>query len=75
MTVNEAIDHVASLDPKDNACLDAAKIYANAAMTAAIEYGSDGLKYQCLYIVSNLQHWRDPKAKEVRRVLKNFANS
>jgi hypothetical protein len=32
--------------------------------------GSQDSKVQCLYILNNIQHWRHPKAKEVRVALK-----
>jgi len=32
----------------------------------------EGLRVQCLYILNNISHWRHPKAKEVRTILKNF---
>lgn len=31
------------------------------------------LRVQVLYILSNIQYWRHPKAKEVRKTLKQFA--
>jgi hypothetical protein len=31
------------------------------------------LKVQCLYILSNLQNWRHPEAKNVRIILKTFS--
>lgn len=31
------------------------------------------LKVQCLYILSNISHWRHPEAKRVREVLKKFS--
>lgn len=31
------------------------------------------LGVQCLYILNNLSSWRHPQAKEVRRVLKQYA--
>ena len=30
------------------------------------------LAVQCLYILNNITHWRHPKAKEVRSILKSF---
>jgi hypothetical protein len=30
------------------------------------------LAVQCLYILNNIQHWRNPNAKTVRTVLKAF---
>jgi len=39
--------------------------------------GMDGeeLRVQCLYILNNITHWRHPKAKEVRQVLKDYSKS
>lgn len=30
------------------------------------------LAVQCLYILNNIQHWRNPQAKNVRTVLKAY---
>jgi hypothetical protein len=30
------------------------------------------LKTQCLYILNNIRYWRHPKAKEVRKILRDF---
>lgn len=46
----------------------------------AVNYVEEGLymkgeelRVQCLYILNNIQRWRHPEAKEVRRVLKEFS--
>jgi hypothetical protein len=70
MTVTEAIKAV------QTSCNDPyAKAYANAAMESALQYGQHGLKVQCLYIVTNLTHWRGELAKQVRTVLREYAKS
>lgn len=40
---------------------------------AAKYQSGDDLKTQCLYILNNIQYWRNPQAKEVRKTLKSFA--
>lgn len=32
------------------------------------------IKSQCLYALSNLSHWRHPRAKQLRAVLKAFSS-
>jgi hypothetical protein len=39
---------------------------------AALDMGCEELRVQCLYILNNIAHWRNPDAKEVRLVLKRF---
>lgn len=34
----------------------------------------EDLRVQCLYILSNITHWRNPQAKEVRITLKEFCH-
>lgn len=38
----------------------------------ALSLSGDTLAVQCLYILNNISHWRNPKAKEVRTALKLF---
>lgn len=38
----------------------------------ALNMTGEELRVQCLYIIGNITHWRHPKAKEVREVLKAF---
>jgi hypothetical protein len=49
------------------------------ALNYAVNYARYGigmtgheLKIQCLYVLSNMQYWRGPQAKEVRKTLKAF---
>ncbi len=39
---------------------------------AALVMTGHELAIQCLYILNNIQHWRNPNAKDVRIVLKAF---
>ena len=39
---------------------------------AALVMTGHELAVQCLYILNNIQHWRNPNAKDVRIVLKAF---
>jgi hypothetical protein len=36
------------------------------------EMHGEALRVQCLYILSNITHWRHPEAKAVRQILKDF---
>lgn len=45
-----------------------AKTYADAAL--ALGMVGEELRVQCLYVLSNITHWRGPKAKDVRATLK-----
>ena len=67
MTINDAIQAVAVECPDGYA-----KVYAENAMKASLQYGMDGLKTQILYILSNMSHWRGDRAKEVRMTLKEY---
>ena len=66
MTINEAIS-VAKAEATDP--------YAQAylrAMPAAVEYGTEGLKTQLLYILGNLHHYRGERAREVKDTFRKF---
>jgi len=41
---------------------------------AALNMEGHELKIQCLYILNNITHWRNINAKDIRNVLKTFAN-
>jgi hypothetical protein len=49
--------------------------YLQAIPRAIEEYGTDGLKTQLLYALSNMAYWRGPLAKECKEVMKKFASS
>jgi hypothetical protein len=36
------------------------------------EMHGEALRVQCLYILSNITHWRHPEAKTIRQTLKDF---
>ena len=67
MTLKQAINNVIR-DCKD----PYAKEYAKAAMQAASAFGTEGLRTQILYILSNTAHWRGPIAKETKSAFKEF---
>jgi len=54
-----------------NKSLNYAVNYCKAAMSMT---GHD-LAVQCLYILNNITHWRNPAAKEIREVLKIYAKN
>lgn len=41
----------------------------------ALNMTGEELRVQCLYIISNITHWRHPKAKEVRNIIRKFGES
>ena len=38
----------------------------------ALDMTGEELRVQCLYIIGNITHWRHPKAKEVRNIIRAF---
>ena len=38
----------------------------------ALDMTGEELRVQCLYIIGNIIHWRHPKAKEVRNIIRAF---
>ena len=52
-----------------NKSLNYAVNYCKAAMSMT---GHD-LAVQCLYILNNITHWRNPAAKSIKNVLRQFA--
>jgi hypothetical protein len=46
--------------------------YAVGYCKAALYMTGHELKVQTLYILNNITHWRHPKAKDVRRILKEY---
>lgn len=46
--------------------------YAVNYCVAALDMKGHELAIQCLYILSNISHWRTPEAKEIRAILKAF---
>ena len=67
MTLIEAIELVAKYGN------DYAKAYANQALMQWHNMTDDELKIQCLYIVSNIVHWRHAKSGVARAVIKKCA--
>jgi len=60
---------------KDTASYTTSLNYAfNYCIAAKCTTGHE-LKVQCLYILNNIFHWKHPKAKEVKEVLKSFAKA
>lgn len=46
--------------------------YAVGYCSEALRMTGHELYIQTLYILNNISHWRHPKAKEIRKVLKSF---
>jgi hypothetical protein len=53
---------------KDSKALNYAVNYAKAGLSMT----GETLRVQCLYVLNNMTHWRDPVAKGIRGTLKNF---
>ena len=64
--VHDAVSIILSDEDKFSTSLNWAVNYCRQAMTMQGEM----LKLQVPYILSNITHWRHPRAKEVRQVLK-----
>ena len=47
--------------------------YAVNYCAAALSQSGHELAVQCLYILNNISHWRNPEAKKVRAILKAFS--
>lgn len=69
--VQEAVNVILSDTKSYQTALNYAVNYAKFALSMS----GEELRVQCLYILSNISHWRHPKAKEVRRILKSFTGS
>jgi len=66
--VKEAIKVILSDEKAYKTSLNYAVGYCKAALVMT----GHELAIQCLYILNNIQHWRNPNAKDVRIVLKAF---
>ncbi|OQB07559.1 MAG: hypothetical protein BWY21_01620 [Parcubacteria group bacterium ADurb.Bin216] len=66
--VKEAIKVILSDEKAYKTSLNYAVDYCKAALVMT----GHELAIQCLYILNNIQHWRNPNAKDVRIVLKAF---
>ncbi len=69
LSVKQAILAVRDECPNEHA-----RAYASAAMTAAVRYGTAGLRVQVRYILSNVRCWRGERAQEVKAVLRAYVN-
>lgn len=67
MTLNEAIEAVRNECSDETACA-----YADAALEAACQYGTDGLVSQVLYVLNNTQTWRGSRARTVKERLRRY---
>lgn len=67
MTFSEAIAAVINESNRPYAIT-----YAKAVGEAHALYGDEGVRYQIPYILSNLQHWRGERAREVKAALKTY---
>jgi hypothetical protein len=47
--------------------------YAISYCQAALGQSGHELAIQCLYILNNISHWKNPEAKRIREVLKAFS--
>lgn len=72
MTLDEAIKAVVSEAPADKGHCGQAKAYAGATKEAVLQYGTEGLKTQVGYMLSNLGAWRGERAREVKSALKAY---
>lgn len=59
-------------EPKDPGNMPYAKTYAKAGLQLT---DNKDIKVQCLYIVSNLSHWRGKEAKTIRTLLKKLGDA
>ena len=57
----------------DTKSYDTSLNYAVNYCLAGIHLTGHELKVQCLYILNNITRWRNPKAKLVRQILKEFS--
>lgn len=73
MTSQEAINIILSDTKSHNTSLN----YAVSYCLGALHIPKDSYEYavQLLYILANISHWRHPKAKEVRQILKNESSA
>ena len=69
MTKHEAIAVILSDKKSYNTSLNYAVNYCKAGLDML--EGSEEFEVQCLYILNNIQKWRHPQAKEVRKVLRS----
>lgn len=58
---------------EDKKSYDTSLNWAVAYCKAALSMEGETLRVQCLYILSNITHWRHPEAKRVRETLKAFS--
>jgi len=70
MTIDEAIKLA-----KECCTNDIARQYLDAAKEAIELDGVHAFKVQILYALSNMSYWRGPVARDVKMVLKRYANS
>lgn len=68
MNIDDAIK-IATREVKD----PYAQTYLKAVPKAIEMFGTDGLKTQLLYAVSNMQSWRGETARRVKAIIRKFA--
>lgn len=66
---------IRELSGKNNLSLPNAVACAKNMDRALAEYGDEGRRVQCNYILCNLGAWRGPVAREVKETLKQYAKS
>lgn len=69
MTKKEAIQIILSDKAKYTTTLNFAIDYCRASLS--MKEDSEEFRTQVLYILANLSHWRHPRAKEVREILRS----
>lgn len=48
-----------------------AQSYLRAIDESALLYGAEGVKVQLLYCLNNMQYWRGPDARSVKKIFKD----
>jgi hypothetical protein len=66
--VHDAIDVILA----DRTRYDTSLNYAVNYCVASMHMSGEALRVQCLYIVNNIEAWRHPLARRVRRCLREF---
>ena len=52
-----------------------AKHYAKAMSLAYAEYGDDGIRYQIVHVLANVQSWRGETARQTKQYLTDLAET
>jgi hypothetical protein len=68
VTVTDVYDAALEIIRSQSKATNWAKNYAEAALSMT----GEELRVQCLYVLNNITHWREPAAKTVRQTLKSY---